>query len=124
MDRTRVRFPLPQDRRYPTRAGDAKIDSDGDGQTNREEFRAGSDPGNRESVFRVGGFERADGSLRIRFSGNSNRRFQLEKATRLEGTAWTAVGGTVRGRDGVQVVDDPSPGLSDLSFYRIRALDL
>ena len=48
-----------------TDAADAALDLDGDGAFDADEFRAGTLPNNRNSVFRIVGLQRETRHLRI-----------------------------------------------------------
>jgi hypothetical protein len=76
-------------------AGD---DPDADGASNRDEFPAGTDPWDGQSVFRI---VQWDGS-QLGFVSSTDRYYRIEAAADLVQAVWTAaVPGRIRGTAGV-----------------------
>jgi hypothetical protein len=66
---------------------DASPDTDADGATNLDEYRAGTDPRDARSVLRVEGFLTGQG-VRLWFMGAADRTFTLQAQTPLSVGAW------------------------------------
>ena len=70
----------------PDNATDAALDSDNDGNTNRAEYAADTDPQNGASTFTATSITDAAG-LHIQFTAKANRRYRLEASDTL--TNWS-----------------------------------
>lgn len=71
---------------------DAAADPDGDGATNLQEYRAGTDPRSAASVLRVTGWQwAADGALVLRFPVAPSRAYVVESSSDL--LTWTTLSG-------------------------------
>jgi hypothetical protein len=82
-----------------TAENSAAADADGDGQDNRSEFLAGTDPRDARSAMRAVGAERTPGGVRLEFATVAGIRYQLQRSTGLsgwvnEGVVVTATGAT------------------------------
>jgi hypothetical protein len=82
-----------------TAENSAGADADGDGQDNRSEFLAGTDPRDAGSAMRAVGAERTPGGVRLEFATVPGIRYQLQRSAGLsgwvnEGVAVTATGST------------------------------
>jgi hypothetical protein len=71
----------------PSSASDAEQDSDADGMINRDEYRAGTDPRNPESLFRIEAILTGAG-VRIAFTAVSNHSYTVEYAADPDGQVW------------------------------------
>jgi type VI secretion system Hcp family effector len=69
---------------------DANGDKDGDGASNLAEYLAGTKANDPNSVFRVHGVSRGDGTMLITWSSVANRTYTISDAPAPNG-AWTAV---------------------------------
>jgi hypothetical protein len=100
---------------------DGSSDFDNDGQTDLQEFRAGTDPTNINSIFRVltvaplGG-----GGTRVMWIGNPNRSYRVEFKADLGGSSWTTLNGTVSWNGSAASLTDASPAVN--RFYRVVRL--
>ena len=65
--------------------GDAALDSDGDGQSNLDEFRAGTQPNNSSSVFRIVSTQREAGNWRITWTVVGGKSYRVQ-TNALSGT--------------------------------------
>ena len=97
-------------------------DPDGDGWTNLEEFRAGSDPRLGSSVVAIHGLERREDGLWIRFGTQLGRRYWIEARDLASVAGWQLVEGVapVVGQGGeatVRLADQPA---QSGRFYRVR----
>lgn len=70
--------------------GDALLDLDGDRMTNLEEFQAGTDPRNDQSVLRLGQVIMTGDDVRVSFRGVSGKKYRLERQN-MEGGVWSPV---------------------------------
>lgn len=97
-------------------------DADGDGQTNLQEYVAGTNPASASDIFTLGGI-RATGlgpALEITLPGKSGRRYLLERSPALEPASWTQIGtfGPLTSDGPVTFTDAMPP--TPRSFYRAR----
>lgn len=100
-------------------AADALLDSDGDGASNRAEFEAGTDPTDRESVFRILRIKPGLEEVRVEFVGPVGQNFQLERATDVQPTGWSPVGPVLTAQGGILTLSDTAP-TDGRGFYRVR----
>jgi hypothetical protein len=98
---------------------DGNADSDGDGASDLAEFRAGTDPTNLNSAFRVLIVSPAGGASRqLIWSGNPARNYRAEFKDDLGAATWTPVVGTISWNDSVASITDTTAGNSAHRFYR------
>ena len=105
----------------PASTGDAGFDSDGDGESNVQEFLAGTDPLNPASVFRVAGIERSN-DVSISFSSVLGRRYQIQRSDDLTQPSWTTIQSEIAGTGQPITIADPSAGALSRAFYRAVVL--
>jgi len=67
----------------PTDGADASTDTDGDGLTNLQEFRAGTNPRNPNSIFRISSVASSAGAINIRFPSVSGKVYRIEYSASL-----------------------------------------
>gem|GEM_PF-6280689 len=98
---------------------DATRDVDGDGLPEVEEYRAGTNPASALSRFGMEGVERVPGGLRLAWSAAPGHRVILERAARMDATAWEPVGTPVlmQGDRAARVVPVVENGEG---FFRLR----
>ena len=98
-------------------------DSDGDGETNLEEFRAGTDPLDSQSVFRITEIRREGNDMVIVFPALAGKRYQVEATADL-GTNFPILIVTVpRSALGYTAeVTDPDGVVNAPRYYRIVVL--
>jgi phosphodiesterase/alkaline phosphatase D-like protein len=94
------------------------FDADGDGQNNRAEFAAGTDPNNPADVFRVLTSTLTNGRFTVTAPGNAGRSYTLQRGTSPSGP-WTdiATNGPVSDPRIVTLEDANAPGIK--AFYRV-----
>jgi sugar lactone lactonase YvrE len=68
---------------------DREIDSDGDGQSNADEYIAGTDPSIQSDYFRIDGFTLVGTDLGFTWTAASNRFYKLMSSSNL--TTWNAI---------------------------------
>ena len=97
-------------------------DSDGDGQTNLQEYVAGTVPTNPSDQFAVGGIQpTAPGTgLEVSLPGKAGRIYLLDRSTTLESDGWTQIDaqGPLADDAVVSFVDAEPP--APRAFYRVR----
>jgi hypothetical protein len=105
-------------------AGDAADDADpdGDGQNNRAEFAAGTDPKNPADVFRVLASARVGNVFRVTVPTKPGRSYTLVRGPNPDGpwTTVTTVGPAASA--GELTLDDPTPPPGS-GFYRVAVAE-
>ncbi len=100
---------------------DGSGDFDGDGATDLQEFLAGTDPTNSDSVFRVLTVTPLGGdSTRVLWTGNPTRNYRVEYKDNVTATSWVALDGTVSWTDSTASLMDS--GASPNRYYRVVRL--
>lgn len=104
-------------------AFDATADPDGDGQTNAQEFFAGTNPTDAADRLVVEEFSAiASGGYELNFVSISGVMYQLETSFDMQPGSWVPLGGQVEGAGSImQFTDVPSPAPLR-RFYRIRVI--
>ena len=106
-----------------TNTGEAAdtADPDGDGQTNAQEFAAGTSPKNARSIFTVQDAQRTGSAYNITFDAQPNRRYELQRRLPTPGAVWETIATqnppTAAGP--VQLTDPAAP--IGTAIYRVRA---
>lgn len=95
----------------------ASTDSDGDGQTNLQEFLNDTNPRDSNSKVRVTSLTPTS----LKWLGASFRAYRIERTTNLPGAVWTPVGHVVPILPAEAVYDFPAP-LGPNEFYRVISL--
>lgn len=67
---------------------DAALDSDGDGVSNLDEYRAGTDPGDGLNQLRISKLEALEPGNRIEFQARSNHAYAVQFRDALNSCAW------------------------------------
>jgi Tol biopolymer transport system component len=102
---------------------DGSGDFDGDGLTDREEYRAGTDPANRGSVLRalvmapVGG-----SSTTLRWPAAKDGHYQVQFKRSVTDAEWTVLTTTITVTGNTASATDEGAGLDAARFYRIVML--
>jgi hypothetical protein len=99
---------------------DANGDADGDGQSNRQEFLAGTDPRNARDVLRVQSASRSGANMLLGFPAMQNRPYQVECSPDMQN--WSPSGfpftsPTNQPQYSIQIPTGPG-----CQFFRIRCL--
>jgi len=108
---------------FNTLARDGRGDFDNDGQTDFEEFRAGTNPANDNSVLRVLTLTPLlGGGKTLLWSATPGRTYRVEFKADPQAAEWSELPGTVTaaGTTGSKV--DPAAGSDAHRFYRVRLL--
>ncbi len=72
----------------PNAAADASRDDDGDGQTTLQEFIAGTDPRNAQSVLRIDSIHLSPQGLELSFTAQPNRGYTVQFRESLASGSW------------------------------------
>ena len=108
---------------FNTLTRDGHDDFDQDGQTDLQEFRAGTNPANDESILRVLTLTPLNGGGRALFwSATPGRSYQVEFKADAEAVSWSELPGTVTAMGTTASKVDAAAGTEDRRFYRVRLL--
>ena len=95
-------------------------DADGDGQTNFQEFMAGTSPVDSASLFAISKIEAAGTDIQISWRAISGKTYHLQRAPSPDtGAAWTDVGSPVTANSSTATATDPGAAIDPLHFYRV-----
>jgi hypothetical protein len=72
----------------PDNPGDAALDADGDGYTNLQEYRAGTNPRDAVSVLKFTSVSTQDGGIRLEFVAIADRSYSVQRRDNLGGGGW------------------------------------
>jgi hypothetical protein len=98
---------------------DGTADGDGDGASDLAEFRAGTDPTNGNSVFRVLTLQPAAGGGRlILWTASPNWNYRVEFKDDLGAPTWTPLNGIISWNGGLASLVDGSATNSPSRIYR------
>jgi hypothetical protein len=99
-----------------SRAGD---DADGDGMTNAQEFAAGLDPTNPNSVLRITSVTKSGGNVLVGFPSVTGKVYQLQFRDDLVAGNWNPLVDGILGTGATLQITDPSSTGLTKRFYRI-----
>jgi hypothetical protein len=94
-------------------------DRDGDGMTNLEELRAGTDPNDPDDALRID-IEPMLGGVQLEWTAKSNVNYQVECADALAPTMWEAKGSLRTATKPVETDADYGVDSVTSRFYRVR----
>jgi hypothetical protein len=98
----------------------ATDDADGDGMTNIQEYKAGTDPNNPNSRFMVSSIDRSAGDPRINFQALAGKTYRLEYRDDLVIGNWsTLVDQIFSASTATLQIVDPSAAALSKRFYRL-----
>jgi hypothetical protein len=98
---------------------DAALDADSDGQVNRDEFLAGTDPRSAASRLRVRGLVVTKSTVRLVFDAVAGKRYQVEAAASLATGGWTPFSTVIQTAEGPCDITLPLSNPA-ASFFRVR----
>jgi hypothetical protein len=93
-------------------------DFDNDGQTDLQEFRAGTDPTNQGSVLRALSVSRLGGGTTVFWNAVPGRSYRVEFKDNVDDPSWTTVSGQVQTSGSTGWIADPAASPTH-RFYRI-----
>jgi hypothetical protein len=103
----------------PSNPSDALMDPDDDGQTNLQEFLAGTNPRDKASVLRISSIIREGGTLRLWFSSVAGKSYTIEQTPSLSERVWSnTISGLVGNGGPLSVTLSNMPSAQ---FIRLRA---
>jgi hypothetical protein len=98
---------------------DAALDPDGDGLSNLQEYLAGTDPHDPNSVLKVEAIVAAGATPTLQFLAVSNRTYAVEFRGQVGAGGWSTLTNLpAQPADRIVIVTDPEPLLTN-RFYRI-----
>jgi hypothetical protein len=101
----------------PGNPDDGRLDSDGDGASNADEFRAGTDPTDPLSVLKVDQFT-LTGTANVTFLARATNSYSVQYRTGLGASPWLPLTNiTARTTDRTVTVTDPAAATN--RFYRL-----
>lgn len=105
---------------YPNSTGAEFLeDTDGDGVSNRDEIRWGTDPYDPGDVPGITHLALGGGGVQITWPSPSNRNYQVERSDDLLNEAWTTASGWLAGNNG-SLTNTDSSGVTN-RFFRYQA---
>jgi len=94
-------------------------DKDGDGMSNMDEFRAGTDPDDSDDYLTVV-IEPISGGVQVEWTAVPDVNYQLESAEKLVPPDWVEKGGLRTANSTVESDTDYDAGSVTSRFYRVR----
>ncbi len=95
-------------------------DPDGDGQTNIDEYAAGTDPNNSSDRFSILTVTKGTSSFTVTAPGKAGRSYWLERRQSLDAGPWVSVDSeSPLAVNGTVALTDSSPP-ENKGFYRVR----
>jgi hypothetical protein len=101
---------------------DGSADTDCDGLTDLQEFRAGTNPTTNTSALRCLAVAGANNGATVYWSAVPGRTYRVEFKNGLNGTAWQTLVDAVTANSALASVVDASASSSRQRFYRVVAL--
>jgi len=95
------------------------FDADGDHMTNQQEFMAGTNPNDPNSLLRVVRVSRSGSDSVISFSTVTNKNYALEYRASFGTHGWTNLLSNLSGNGGIVVVTNSGAALP-AAYYRVR----
>ncbi len=105
-----------------TDPSDAWQDPDGDGRTNLQEYREGTNPWVPDSELVIGQITREGNDIVVRFPTQAGVQYQLERTSNIASGSWTAVGDPVNGTGDTATVTDTNAATQSQAFYRVKQM--
>jgi len=99
-----------------TRASD---DADGDGLTNLQEFKAGTDPTKPKSTFRITSITDSSGTVQVTFDSVLGETYRLEYRDDFVSGSWLLMQDQIAGTGASVQLADPSAAGVTKRFYRL-----
>ncbi len=106
----------------PADRSDAVQDADQDGHTNLQEYLAGTDPHDPNSVMRITTCQMDAATFRIDFSSVLGKLYRVERTSNSRTGGWEVVADNVAGTGGIVRVLDTNCAGSSSWLYRVKLL--
>ena len=110
------------ERKYQVVATDPAADLDDDGQTNLEEYHAGTDPKNSDSFLSLDEITPHSSALLVSWNTKIGQVYQVQHSADLLTGSWVDDGEAVIGRGGMMVVASAAPS-GQQRFFRVRIVN-
>ena len=111
---------------HPTgQAGDKSLagsDADGDGMSNLDEYRAGTDPQSPSSILRITAITVNGAGANITFTSLVGKKYRLEFKNAVTDVSWTLVVDNIPGLNGTTTALDSGAIGMPRRFYRVLAI--
>ena len=107
----------------PTDGSADYADSDGDGMNNMQEYLAGTDPTNPNSVLKITAIQCVGADVQVFFTSVNGKYYSLARCDSMGGT-WTSIVTNIPGTGGVRWVKDVGGATRGDAFYRIQLSQL
>ena len=111
---------------HPTgQAGDHSLagdDADGDGLTNLDEYRAGTDPRDSASTLRVTAITVDGSGAHVTFTSVAGKTYRLEYKDAITDPTWLLAVNNIAGQSGTTTVLDSGAIGQSRKFYRVLAV--
>jgi hypothetical protein len=101
-----------------------QADPDGDGADNANEFRAGTNPRDPQSVLRVHEIERPQGGgFRLTFGSRTGKTYRALFKDDLTAPTWSSLQENIPGTGGAVSVEDLAAPAGARRFYRVEVME-
>jgi len=97
---------------------DAALDKDGDGMSNLQEFRAGTDPQVTTSRFRISAFAKSGTDLNLTFASVPGKTYRVEAKDNLPQATWILLEDQIFATSASTQITDLGAGVLPRRFYR------
>ena len=101
---------------------DAALDSDGDGTSNLNEYRAGTDPRSPASVLRITSIVKNGSGAQITYTSLAGKLYRLVYKVALTDATWTLVTDNIPGQAGTTTTPDPGAVGQGARYYKVFAI--
>ncbi|MDB6057732.1 MAG: hypothetical protein JWO95_1576, partial [Verrucomicrobiales bacterium] len=101
---------------------DGTADTDADGLTDLQEFQAGTNPINNDSVLRCLAVATSAGGATIYWSAIPGRNYRIEYKTSIDDPTWTTLASSVTALTATASTTDPAAPFNTQRFYRVTVL--
>jgi len=105
-----------------TGSNDAAFDSDGDGESNLAEFRAGTDPQNGAGFLQIGPLTLSPGDAAISFTPVAGLTYRVEYSATLTPGSWLILADQLHAGSAPLLLTDPGAGNVSRRFYRLSVV--
>ena len=89
-----------------------------------QEYRAGTDPSDSSSVFRILGVDLVGADVQVRFSSVAGRLYRLERNEQFPAGVWMPAGQVIEGTGGPLSILDPGASALPNAIYRLSVTNV